>query len=104
MRTEKILSLIGFPPIMIFGNSSGDYSMGTYALENGGRAWILLCDDLERDYGDLAEASKVAEKCAELGFETVSMRDEFETIYGDAVVKKPAAVEEVSSAAIQTVY
>ena len=42
---------------------------------------MLLCDDTVRDYGDEEEAAK----CADLGFETVSMRDEFETIYAKGV-------------------
>ena len=35
----------------------------------------------------LAEAAAFAEKCAALGFGTVSMRDEFATIYGEGVTK-----------------
>lgn len=42
---------------------------------------MLLCDDPERDYGDPEAAASFAETCRLLGFETVSMRDEFETIY-----------------------
>ena len=40
-----------------------------------------------RDYGDEKEAAKFAAECTSLGFETVSMRDEFEIIYGDGVEK-----------------
>ena len=50
----------------------------------------LLCDDTKRDYGDEAEAAEFAEKCAALGFETISMRDEFTTIYADTIVKAEA--------------
>ena len=97
LKMNKVVSVvneIGLPPVLVFGNSSGDFAMGQYALQNGGKAYMLLCDDTERDYGDLAVAADFAEKCAELGFETVSMREEFLTIYGDAVVKTgPAALE-----------
>ena len=82
---------------MVFGNSSGDFAMGQYALQHGGRAFMLLCDDTERDYGDADEAAAFAEKCAALGFETVSMRDEFETIYAETVSKTWA--EELEAAA-----
>ena len=88
LKMNKVVSIvdeIGVPPLMVFGNSSGDFAMGQYALQNGGRAYMLLCDDTERDYGDAEEAAAFAEECAALGFETVSMRDEFETIYGDGV-------------------
>ena len=48
---------------------------------------MLLCDDTERDYGNLDTAADFAETCRALGFDTVSMRDEFETIYKDGVIK-----------------
>jgi hypothetical protein len=48
---------------------------------------MLLCDDTERDYGNLDTAAAFAETCRTLGFETVSMRDEFETIYKNGVTK-----------------
>ena len=56
---------------------------------------MLLCDDTKRDYGDEAKAAECAADCASLGFEAVSMRDEFETIYGEEIKvtaeMKPAA-------------
>ena len=73
--------------ILVFGNSSGDFAMAQYALQHGGKAYMLLCDDILRDYGDEKEAAAFAEKCAALGFETVSMRDEFETVYMETVEK-----------------
>ena len=48
---------------------------------------MLLCDDVERDYGDLEVAEKFRKECEKLGFETISMRDEFETIYKKDAVK-----------------
>ena len=100
LKMGKIISVvneIGAPPVMVFGNSSGDFAMGQYALQHGGRAYMLLCDDIERDYGDMDEAGAFAEKCAALGFETVSMRDEFETIYAETVSK--TRTEELEAAA-----
>ena len=89
-RTNKVFTIvdeIGVPPLLVFGNSSGDLAMAQYALQHGGRAFMLLCDDTERDYGDLDTAADFAETCRALGFDTVSMRDEFETIYKDGVIK-----------------
>ncbi|MGX8705289.1 MAG: prephenate dehydratase domain-containing protein [bacterium] len=100
LKVNKVYSTIdeiGMSPIMVFGNSSGDFAMGQYAVQHGGRAWMLLCDDTERDYGDTDEAASFAEKCAALGFETVSMRDEFETIYGEGITM--AASEALEPAA-----
>ena len=68
--------------------------MGQYAVQNGGRAYILLCDDTERDYGDPEEAAKTAEQCAALGFETISMRDDFQTVYADNITMNDAEMPE----------
>ena len=95
LKMNKVVTTvneIGIPPILVFGNTSGDFAMAQYALQNGGRAYMLLCDDLDRDYGDLAVAASFASECAALGFETISMRDEFETIY-DPSITKPAQEE-----------
>ena len=90
-KVVSIVNEIGAAPLLVFGNSSGDVSRAQYAVQHGGRAYMLLCDDTERDFGDPEEAASFAETCRELGFETVSMRDEFETIYKPGVRKLPAA-------------
>jgi phosphoglycolate phosphatase-like HAD superfamily hydrolase len=91
-KVSSIVNEIGTAPVLAFGNSSGDYAMGQYCVQNGGKAYILLCDDTQRDYGDETEAAKCAEDCASYGFETVSMRDEFETIYGEEMEPAEEAV------------
>lgn len=80
-KVVTILDEIGVTPVLVFGNSSGDLSMAEYAVQHGGRAYMLLCDDTVRDYGNPETAEAFAEECRRLGFETVSMRGEFETIY-----------------------
>ncbi len=99
-KSNKVFSIvdeIGLAPVLVFGNSSGDISMAQYALQHGGKAYMLLCDDTARDYGDPDAAASFAETCVKLGFETVSMRDEFETIYGADVVKsEPDALEDAA--------
>ena len=54
---------------------------------------MLLCDDTERDYGDLAVAAKFADSCEKMGLETVSMKNDFVTIYGDNAVKVDQKLE-----------
>lgn len=79
---------IGKVPVLAFGNSSGDISMCQYTVDNKkyeSRAYMLLCDDLEREYGKPDVAEKLAETCEERGFITVSMKNDFATIYGDNV-------------------
>ena len=90
-KTNKVTAIqreIGRVPVLAFGNSTGDFSMATYTLQNkkyGGRAYMLLCDDTERDYGDPAAAAAFQKKCDACGFYTVSMKDEFKTFYPEGV-------------------
>ena len=99
-KSNKVTSIqreIGKVPVLAFGNSTGDFSMATYTLQNenyGGRAYMLLCDDTERDYGDPEAAAAFQEKCEANGFFTVSMKDEFERLYPEG-----AEIEEKDQAA-----
>jgi hypothetical protein len=67
--------------------------MAQYVLQHGGKGYMLLCDDTERDYGDLAVAAKFADSCEKMGLETVSMKNDFATIYGDNAVKVDQKLE-----------
>lgn len=92
---------IGNVPVLAFGNSTGDFSMATYALQNeryGSRAYMLLCDDTERDYGDPKAAAAFKEKCDANGFYTISEKDEFATLYPEGVVMAKEE-EELAAAA-----
>lgn len=86
-KIVNIVEEIGIIPQLAFGNSSGDFSMAQYTVQNGGKAYMLLCDDTERDYGNLEKAASFERKCKNLGFITVSMKNEFKTIYGENVRK-----------------
>lgn len=85
-KLNKVVSMIndlGISPLLSFGNSSGDIAMAQYVMQHGGKAYMLLCDDTERDHGDTDVAASFKEDCDALGIETVSMKNEFTTIYGD---------------------
>ena len=112
-KMAKVISIvneIGKPPVLVFGNSSGDLAMAQYAVQNGGRGYMLLCDDTERDYGNLVTAEKFAKDCEEIGLETVSMKNDFATIYkegankvvpqawGESTADESAASEELPAA------
>ena len=95
-NTNKVFSIIdeiGQCPVLVFGNSSGDLAMAQYVLQHGGKGYMLLCDDLERDYGSLEVAEKFAASCEQMGLETVSMKNDFATIYGDNAVKVEQTLE-----------
>ena len=93
VKTNKAIAIqreIGKQPVLAFGNSSGDFTMADYALQNtqySGQAYMLLCDDTERDYGDEESAANFAARCEAAGYHTVSMWDDFLTIYGEQVQK-----------------
>ena len=98
-KANKVFSIvneIGAPPVLVFGNSSGDLAMAEYCIQHGGKAWMLLCDDVERDYGDPEAVASFADDCQARGIGTISMRDEFETIYGEDAVLKLAIMDEAA--------
>jgi hypothetical protein len=89
-KVKQIVQQIGKQPVLSFGNSSGDVSMHLYTITDNpyrSAAFMLVADDDVRDYGNPAKTESLKEKWADLGFEVISMRDDFRTIYGDEVVK-----------------
>ena len=82
---------IGKQPILAFGNSSGDFSMFNYTSTNPKyktKIFVLLCDDTEREFGKPASAEKMKKAAEENGWITVSMKNDFKTIYGDNVKRE----------------
>ena len=87
-KVTKIAEEIGKVPVLSFGNTSGDQSMAQYTVNNDKyetKAYMLMCDDLEREHGNMDKANAMKKMCEECGFEPISMRDDFATIYGDDV-------------------
>jgi phosphoserine phosphatase len=79
---------LGQKPVLVFGNSTGDVPMAIYADTDNQyltEVFFVLCDDTEREYGNISKAEKVAAICAEYGWQTISMENDWSTIYGDGV-------------------
>ncbi len=93
LKTNKVLQIaqeIGRQPVLSFGNSSGDVSMHNYTISNNvyrSAAFMLIADDDVRDYGNPEKAEGLREKWESAGYNVISMRDDFRTIYGHDVVK-----------------
>lgn len=90
-KVTVIAQEIGVQPVLSFGNSSGDASMAEYATSNNpykSLAFMLCCDDTERENGNIEKAEKMAASCEEFGWIPVSMKNDWTTIYGDGVTKK----------------
>ena len=51
-------------------------------------AFMLCCDDTERESGNIEKADKMRASCEENGYTAVSMKNDWTTIYGDGVTKK----------------
>ena len=93
LKTNKVIQIaqeIGKQPVLSFGNSSGDVSMNNYALLNNryrSAAFMVVADDDQRDYGSADNHDALTEKWQGMGYNAISMRDDWRTIYGEEVKK-----------------
>lgn len=94
LKTNKVTVIeqeIGVQPVLCFGNSSGDAAMANFTINNNpykAGAFMLCCDDTERENGNVEKADKMRASCEENGYTAVSMKNDWMTIYGDGVTKK----------------
>jgi len=89
-KVSSIVREIGIQPVLAFGNSSGDYSMFRYTLKDNpykAEVFNILCDDTQREYGRPERAERDKKTSAENGWNTISMKNDWKTIYGDNVKK-----------------
>ena len=104
-KNGKVLAIareIGKVPVLAFGNTAGDYAMLNYAEANGGMGCFVVCDDVEREYGDMAYAQEGYDLVAKEQWTAFSMAEDWATIYGENVVKTElpgAEAEELADAA-----
>ena len=90
VKIFSLLNQIGKKPVLAFGNSMGDSGMLEYTLQDNpynSASFFVLCDDTERELGNTEKAEKLKTTATERGWNTISMKDEFRTIYGDGVAR-----------------
>ena len=90
-KVTVIAQEIGEQPVLSFGNSTGDSSMAEYVTSNNrykSLAFMLCCDDTERENGNPEKADKMYSLCEEFDWVPISMKNDWTTIYGDSVTKK----------------
>ena len=93
-KVTVIQQEIGQQPVLSFGNSSGDGAMANFTITNNkykSAAFMLCCDDTERENGNTEKAEKMRKSCEENGWTAVSMKNDWTTIYGDGVTYKGKA-------------
>ena len=65
--------------------------MAMYTITNNqykSMAFMLCCDDIERENGNIEKANKMYDLCEQYGWIPVSMKNDWTTIYGDDVTYK----------------
>ena len=90
-KVSVIMQEIGKQPVLSFGNSTGDASMAEYVTTGNkykSLAFMLCCDDTERENGNISKAESMQKLCAEYDWVPISMKNDWTTIYGDDVKKK----------------
>ena len=89
-KVSNIMQEIGKQPVLGFGNSGGDTSMLNYTVYGNkykSAAFFVICDDLERELGNIKKAESCLKLARENGWHPISMRDDWATIYGNNVVR-----------------
>lgn len=87
-KVELIVREIGKQPVLAFGNSGSDTSMLNYTIDRNkyrAMSFFVMCDDVEREYGNISRAEKCKKLAETNGWQTISMKNDFKTIYGDNV-------------------
>ena len=90
-RINKIYSInreIGKKPVLAFGNSFGDADMLNYTLTDNkykSAAFMVICDDFDREIGNRELADSILQASQKNNWNTISMRNDWTTIYGDNV-------------------
>ena len=91
-KVTAIMTEIGIQPVLSFGNSTGDSAMANFTIMNNkykSLAFMLCCDDLERENGNASKADKMRDLCSENNWIAISMKNDWTTIYGEGVTRKP---------------
>ena len=87
-KVSVIVQEIGQQPVLSFGNSTGDAAMANFVITDNpyrSLAFMLCCDDTEREHGNPKKADEMFDLCAQNNWIPVSMKNDWTTIYGDNV-------------------
>ena len=100
-KVSVIAQEIGIQPVLSFGNSTGDSSMAEYVTSGNeylSLAFMLCCDDTERENGNTGKADKMFALCEQYDWVPISMKNDWTTIYGDGVTRIAAEADQQNAA------
>ena len=89
-KVYHIITEIGKRPVLSFGNSFGDASMHNFAISNKkykSMAFMIINDDTKNENGNIDKAKEMLNTCQKNKWVPISMKDDWQTIYGDNVTK-----------------
>ena len=98
-KVSVIQQEIGQQPVLSFGNSTGDSSMAEFVTSRNpyrSLAFMLCCDDTQRENGNEAKARKMYDLCEEFDWVPVSMKNDWTTIYGGSVSYLGSAIDKAA--------
>lgn len=105
-KVTVIFKEIGQQPVLSFGNTTGDAAMAEYTTSENpykSLAFMLCCDDLERENGNEKKANDMYALCEQFDWIPVSMKNDWTTIYAEGVkyIGKQAATEEPAAEQVE---
>ena len=99
-KVRMVAREIGKIPVLSFGNSNSDIPLQNYVLSGKKykrEVYMVVADDIKREYGvdkfdengniDTTKSDEIKKKwkSEKYGYNVISMRDDFKTIYGENV-------------------
>ncbi len=100
-KVRYIICEVGKKPVLSFANSNSDVQLCNYVLGDNkykAQVYMVVADDIERDYGidiknedgtiDTSKSDAIKQKWVSDNYNIISMRDDFDTIYGKNVTKR----------------
>lgn len=85
-KPKRIWSRTGRRPLVVGGNSNGDIPMMRFARadERGALRLLVLHDDADREFAYTAGAEDALNRARNRGWTTVSVKDDWATVFTDA--------------------
>ena len=94
-KPTQMAQELGQQPVIAFGNSTGDFSMFMYTTSGNpyrAMAFCVVPDDGERETARPEKVTALTEACDANGWQVISMKNDFVTIYDPSVTRNGDAM------------